>query len=348
MSLATPSISKKARSVKWRADFPFTFKLVSEESGDLELNGYASTWVKDRDDEWVDPDAYATSLDNYLSKNPMVLYQHNMEWPVGTCQNAHTDEFGLIIDDLVAKPHDKEVPEIHTCYEKTRRGILRTLSVGGFFQRDFMNGRDVIREIELMEHSIVSIPSNPDSIFEAAAKALGHSSARPQLSAKHFAQMQQLLGMESITDPELVGMSDGEKIERHGYLVRSFMKAGLRAPAYDDYREIAEKVMGSKGRDVLAPSQQMIAVVQKAKGYAPIGKRGRVLSARNEEELRRLNAIFDTAEAQLDEIGDAARHIISEAKSSLALVLKQVEEGDGEGDETGEEEGNEEDGDTED
>mgnify|MGYP002684097139 CR=1 FL=1 len=72
-------------------DFAFT-KQVSRakgaNEGDLVLSGYASTWVQDRDGDWVDPAAFDNSLKDYLSKNPMMLYQHDQKKPLGQITEA--------------------------------------------------------------------------------------------------------------------------------------------------------------------------------------------------------------------------------------------------------------------
>lgn len=61
-------------------DVPFTKAPTPDpETGDLILNGYASTWSMDRDEEMVAPDAFSKSLAPYLQKNPIILWQHNMD-----------------------------------------------------------------------------------------------------------------------------------------------------------------------------------------------------------------------------------------------------------------------------
>src|SRR6188472_1155753 len=158
---ASSSFSKEGRAA-FKVDFPFTKALPDDEksrtAGDLILRGYASTWVEDRDGEFVDPSAFDKSLPLYLEKNPIVLWQHDQKMPIAKATEAMVDNNGLVFSALMHKPDAKQPDWAHHAYQSIKAGVVRTFSIGGFFEREFVMGRAVIKTIELMEVSVVSIP----------------------------------------------------------------------------------------------------------------------------------------------------------------------------------------------
>lgn len=324
------SFSKDGRAA-FKVDFPFTKTLPEDEkakqAGDLVLRGYASTWVEDRDGEFVDPGAFDKSLPAYLEKNPIILWQHNQAFPIGTMTEAFVDGNGLNVVALVHKPDPKEPPELHMAYNKIRKGIVKTFSIGGFFEREFVMGRAVIKTVELMEVSVVSIPSNPDSIFEAASKAVKGGSKRPQLLDGHLKQMRQIIGVEELTDPELSIMTAAERVQRYTELADAFRKSGRIPPDIDEWHRL-EKEMGTVGtRDqAIDLTQRMIALVQKVHGELIDEKGGRILSRRNEAKLQDVRSHLDGMNEKIDETAEMAKNIVAAAKAELDVVLKQVEE----------------------
>jgi HK97 family phage prohead protease len=323
------SFTKEGRAA-FKVDFPFTKTLPEDEkakqAGDLILRGYASTWVEDRDGEYVDPSAFDKSLPAYMSKNPIILWQHDQKFPFGQMKEAYVDDNGLNVVAVIHKPDPKEPPELHMGYNKVKAGIVRTFSIGGFFEREFVMGRSVIKTVELMEVSVVSIPSNPDSIFEAASKAMKGASHRPQLLDGHLKQMRQIIGVEPITDPELAIMKAAERLERYEEIAEAFRKAGRIPPAVDEWHRL-EAEMGTIGtRDqAIDLTGRITALIQKVHGEALDEKGGRILSRVNEAKLRDVRAHLDGMNEKIDETAENAKQIVAQAKAELDVVLKQVD-----------------------
>ena len=244
--LAEPPVRTERIRRKFSVDFAAT-KSAETEDGTLELRGYASTWVQDRDGDWMDPGAFDKHLPNYLKKNPILLHQHNMRQPLGTVDIADVDAAGLRVICSIPKPEEGEEAWKFSAYHDVRRGILKTFSVGGFFFYDVENigeenERWIIREVELLEISVVSIPSNPDSIFEAAVKAVKDSddqNSGERMADQAFAQMLQLLGIEEVSDPQLAAMDDEARERRWKDLAGLYGRVkGRTAPERDAYRRI--------------------------------------------------------------------------------------------------------------
>lgn len=327
-----------ATKAPFHVDFPFTKLVLPEEkagkSGVIEIRGYASTWVEDRDGEFVHPHAFDKSLPDYLSKNPMILWQHDMEKPLGQMIEAQVDQYGLNVVGHILQPADKEPDWKHLAYNTILKGIVRTFSIGGYFYRDFEMGNTVIKEVELMEISVVSIPANPDSIFEAAAKAVKGAPARPRLMQGHVKQMRQLCGVEPITDQELYLMTAAEKLARYEEIAKAYRDAGLRAPALDEWPKLKEQIYGDSGAEkgrIVEATGELIAFTKKVNGGLAIDeKRGRTLSKRNEDTLRNAQKLIDDSLGELEGLVEQVKERAVGVKNEIGIVLKQTEESESE------------------
>lgn len=302
--------ARTSQRKEFRVDVPFTKAATQAESGDLEIVGYANTWVQDRDGDYVDPGAFDKSLPAYLSKNPILLYQHNHDWGLGWVTEATTDDTGLRIKAVIPKPVTGEEAWKFTAFENARRGVYRTMSIGGFFSFDVESvGEEdekwIIREVELFEISVVSVPSNPDSIFEAATKsAKGQRSAR-ELSSKAFNQMIQLLGVEDVSDPELVPLEEGAREDRYNGLATIFAEVkGRPAPTYHAYRDVAGALDDA---DLVA---KMAALPQVTKLI---------------DELYAAPAEVSAPKKGAPAISQADKDRIGRARDELSAVLEQVQ-----------------------
>lgn len=301
---------------RFAVDVPFVKQPSSARDaadGDIVLTGYANTWVQDRDGDWMARDAFDKSLGDFLSKNPILLYQHNMRQPLGVVNEMYTDETGLFARCTVPKPDPSQPDWKQDAYHSCAQGILRTFSIGGFFTYDIENfGEDdekwIIAEVELLELSVVSIPSNPDSVFEAAVKALkasdGGGTPGARLSDKALAQMLQLLGVEEVSDPELVAMDDAAKVARYAELSALFERVkGRAAPALGAYRAIVEPLQSAD-----ATLEQKIAALPAIEDFvanlyaapdATLSAAGAISKA-NLDRLQQAHTLLGEALAQLD------------------------------------------------
>lgn len=293
-------------------DFPFTKQAASgDQAGPddvIRVDGYASTWVEDRDLERVHPSAFDDTLESYMSKNPIMLWQHNHDWPIGTVVDAKTDDTGLLVAGDVQPPDSGEEGWAVSAHSKIRRGIVRTFSIGGFFSRALVEEPDpevVITSVDLFEISVVSVPSNPDSIFEAAARAFKTSNAKSVgintlgHHGKALEQVEQLLGVVSLTDPDLLLMNEDERKARFGEL----MERWPTELGYDDFRDA---VSAFNDGDVMLSLERSTAVMDRL--YLPggtlsgtVAKAGRVLSKSNENKLRQAHEAIGEVLAKVDD-----------------------------------------------
>lgn len=134
----------------------------------IEIEGYASTKDKDRGHDIIDPQAFKNALDLYMT-NPIVLLQHNMEKPIGVVTEAKIDDNGLYVKARITQNVDWVISAI-------KNGVLRAFSIGykikdnEFLEEETSDGRDyanIIKDLELFEISVVSVPMNAYSLMKS-------------------------------------------------------------------------------------------------------------------------------------------------------------------------------------
>ena len=155
-------MKKKFKLVKDKSSFQITWKAKSE--------WYASTKDKDRWSDIVEPEAFKNALSMYML-NPIVLLQHDMDKPIWIVEEAKIDDNGLYIKAKITENED-------WVFSKLVNGVLRSFSIGyrvkDYEDRDIYNSDweyawsdFVIKELELYEISIVSVPMNPYALFKS-------------------------------------------------------------------------------------------------------------------------------------------------------------------------------------
>ena len=137
-------------------------KSVGKSKG-LRIAGYANTIDKDRQGDVVLPTAWVKGVENYLT-NPVLLFQHKPDKPIGRVEKVRVDQRGLFVEALVSDAAEKQ----HNIHTLIKDGALKSFSVG-FRAKDGKYDNDMdattITELELLEISVVSIPANHTSLF---------------------------------------------------------------------------------------------------------------------------------------------------------------------------------------
>ena len=141
----------------------FETKALSKKSKSLKIAGYANTTAKDRSNDVVTAEAWAKGVDNYR-KNPVLLYQHKHDNPIGRVENIRVDRKGIFVEAAVSEAAEKN----HGVQTLIKDGALKSFSVG-FRVKDGKYNRDddsmLITDVELLEISVVSVPCNQESLF---------------------------------------------------------------------------------------------------------------------------------------------------------------------------------------
>jgi HK97 family phage prohead protease/HK97 family phage major capsid protein len=137
-------------------------KAVSQDSSTITIRGMASTSDIDRVGDIVEPDAWTKGgLKNY-TKNPIILFNHDYNKPIGRGTEFKVTKTGLEITAQISKAD----PYIAKLIED---GVLSTFSIGfKVKEADYMKetGGLLIKDVELFEVSVVSVPANQAATFE--------------------------------------------------------------------------------------------------------------------------------------------------------------------------------------
>lgn len=161
-------------------------KVTAEKVGDLEW--VLSDATLDRHGDTILPDGWDL---RWFKKNPIALFGHNSSFPIGTWSNVRV-EGGKLIGTLTlaARGTSQRIDELISLVEQ---GILRAISVGFIpkkaepIDKDRPYGGQRYLQQELVEGSIVSVPSNPAAL--QLAKSLNISTETMSLAFGEQAEM---------------------------------------------------------------------------------------------------------------------------------------------------------------
>ena len=143
-----------------------TFKTLGEdEDGGVDIKGLASTNAVDRAGDVINHDAWIqkNGLDNYKT-NPIVLFNHDYNKPIGRATSLEVTENGLEFGAKISKSSG-EIKDL------IKDGVLGAFSVG-FRVKDADYNKETdgytIKDAELFEVSVVSVPCNQGAMFSVA------------------------------------------------------------------------------------------------------------------------------------------------------------------------------------
>lgn len=163
----------KTESAEFHFDAVLGQKAVVQEAanGDLYIEGYASDYEADRQDEFFEPGAVNDGLKSYIETNPILLYHHKFSQALGQVVEARVDDVGVWVKARIDKPARGSWAE--DVFQKVKRGTIRGFSIGGrFFRRpDQKSGMTRIYKADIHEISVTPYPINPRTLFAVAQKA---------------------------------------------------------------------------------------------------------------------------------------------------------------------------------
>ena len=149
------------------------FEIKKAGKKQLEIEGFANRFqvggkeIVDRGGDTIMPDAW--DLESF-KKNPIIFFQHDRDFIVGRATEIGVEEDGLRIKVAISNSSHPEVAHIRTLIEE---GTLKSFSVGINIRDEEVDemGVNRIKECELLEVSLVSIPMNQESFFSISNKA---------------------------------------------------------------------------------------------------------------------------------------------------------------------------------
>ena len=238
------------------------------QDGELKIEGYASTTAIDRSADVILASAWTKSggLSNF-QRNPILLFNHNYDKPIGKVVAMGTDSKGLKINGVISK-------SAGDVYNLVKEGVLSTFSVGFMIkdaEYDKQNDGLIVKDAELLEISVVSVPCNQDATFSVAKS---FDSQTDYLTFRK--QFETALGGQP--SAETGGSSEGaemasRKIKMDETTNEQIQKAVADALAA---KSLADAAAAQKAADEQAATDKMVAKVLESaeeKIYSELEKR---------------------------------------------------------------------------
>lgn len=143
-----------------RINSAFSIKSDASSDSSVYIEGYASTNDVDRHGDVVPSSVWEKGIQNYL-RNPVILAYHDHSQPIGRMVEYKGDSKGLWIKARVSSAAKQ--------FSLIKDGILSAFSIGfRVLDAEYNSAAEVflIKELELVEISVVSVPANQNSLFE--------------------------------------------------------------------------------------------------------------------------------------------------------------------------------------
>ena len=129
------------------------------------FEGYGSVFGnKDLGNDVIESGAFTKSLKRRKPQNVKLLYQHKSDMPIGVFDEIKEDEHGLVVKGRLALKTQAGAE----AYELLKMGALDGLSIGfrvnpKEVSYDKRGNKRIIKEVDLMEVSLVTFPMNPQA-----------------------------------------------------------------------------------------------------------------------------------------------------------------------------------------
>ena len=157
------------------------------------IEGYASTNDIDRSGDIIPTSVWEAGIKNYL-KNPIILAQHDHDDPIGRMIEHKIDGKGLWI-----KARISAAAEI---FSLVKDEVVTAFSVGFRIMDAEYNAVAelfVVKELELVEISVVSVPCNQNTLF-SLSKAFSDADEYKNFKSQFAPKSDSAKGLDSSTD----------------------------------------------------------------------------------------------------------------------------------------------------
>ena len=142
-----------------------TFKSHEADDGSVMIRGMASTADFDRAGDSISAEAWTKGGLSNFEKNPIILFNHDYDKPIGRATGLKAGPDGLELECKISKAAPANVAQL------VKDGVLGAFSVGFRVKdADYLKETDglMIKDAELFEVSVVSVPCNQSATFSLA------------------------------------------------------------------------------------------------------------------------------------------------------------------------------------
>lgn len=260
------------------------------------IEGYANTISKDRVGDVIVAEAWTKgALTNYL-KNPIILGFHDHTNPIGVAEQVSVDPNGLKVKARISPAAEDE-------YNLIADGVLKAFSVGFTIKdAEYDSETDVflIKDVELYEISVVSVPANQDCVFEMSKSF--KDSAEYQDFKKSFSKKSVEPSTPKVSKEKT--LMDPKDLEQ---LMKQTAESTAKAVADAIAAKAAEEKAAAEARAAEeAQKQELIKLGQSGAEKLVIEAEKRIAEANGEAVGKLFADLKSDIEKQLDEVKKAA------------------------------------------
>ena len=301
-----------------------TFKTHAEEDGSVMIRGMASTADFDRAGDSISAEAWQKGGLKNFEKNPIILFNHDYDKPIGRATGLKSGPDGLELECKISKAAPANVAQL------VKDGVLGAFSVGFRVKdADYIKETDglMIKDAELFEVSVVSVPCNQSATFSLAKSF--DSTAEYEEFKKTFTNRVDLAGQSLAKDEDITSgiasdtpqSTDVKSVDQEIKMDNQNidLEAFAKKVAEDTAAKIAMKQAEQKAADEAEAKASAEAEVQKAQ-------------ALEAEEIRvktgvqtGVEALMSDVEAKLAEKDAKIDDVLKQYKSELEEKTAEIE-----------------------
>ena len=297
-----------------------TFKSLGEsDDGGVEIKGSASTNGLDRAGDIIESDAWTKGgLENFKN-NPIILFNHNYDKPIGRAKDLQVTENGLEISAKISKAAGDVTQLI-------KDGVLGAFSVGFKVKdADYMTETDgyKIKDAELFEVSVVSVPCNQGATF-GLSKSFDSMEQYNEYKQTFYkanpAESADAVNVEQPRREESHNMETNMSNEKQSPESNFDLEAFAKKVAADTAAEIAMKQAESKAAEQKAADE----AAQKAADEAEVQKANEV--ADQEKTKTIVEAGLTGAEKLMNDVETRVKEDYTQLESVVKSLESQLAE----------------------
>jgi HK97 family phage prohead protease/HK97 family phage major capsid protein len=301
-----------------------TFKTHAEEDGSVMIRGMASTADFDRAGDSISAEAWQKGGLKNFEKNPIILFNHDYDKPIGRATGLKSGPDGLELECKISKAAPANVAQL------VKDGVLGAFSVGFRVKdADYIKETDglMIKDAELFEVSVVSVPCNQSATFSLAKSF--DSTAEYEEFKKTFTNRVDLAGQSLAKDEDITSgiasdtpqSTDVKSVDQEIKMDNQNidLEAFAKKVAEDTAAKIAMKQAEQKAADEAEAKASAEADVQKAQ-------------ALEAEEIRvktgvqtGVEALMSDVEAKLAEKDAKMDEVLAKYKAELEEKTTEIE-----------------------
>lgn len=275
---------------------------ADEQIDSIYIEGYASTNDIDRAGDVVSAGVWEKGLENYL-KNPIILAYHDHDDPIGRMVEHKIDAKGLWIKARISAAAET--------FRLIKDGVLTTFSIGfRILDAEYNSAAEIfiIKEIELVEISVVSVPCNQNAIF-SLAKAFESAEEYSNFKEQFLPQGDSAKGLETskVTNSTKNKEFNMDPKELEALLAATAKKAAEEATKALEAKAAAEKAAAEKAAADAALMEAKVAAAVKSQievGQSGAEKLLADLTKRLEDQADTSKKALEGLEAALKEKAD--------------------------------------------